>query len=146
MEIAEEGLQQALSTQQNYYIAGLYTNAGEAHYYLGHFDKAVEYASKAIQRREEIHLPSAYIVMGMTQRSMSAFVAADQSLTLAIEIAGQTEDKYALAAAWRELGELRICQHRKNDAKNALTQSITLFRELYNEPQANEIEARLNAL
>ncbi|NJM39594.1 MAG: hypothetical protein HC853_01885 [Anaerolineae bacterium] len=135
---------EAFSIQASNILAGLNTNAGEAHYYLGTHDNAIDFAMRAYQTEERPALPYAMTVIGMAYHAKDETALAEPAFTQAIALAAEIGDQYAEAAALRELGKLHRTLGRPIDVHTALTRSHEIYVKLGNAMEAEAVAKLLN--
>jgi tetratricopeptide (TPR) repeat protein len=113
-----------------YWLALNEANLAEAWFYLGQPAKAEEYAGQALRREEVVVRPYCLYVLGHVQRVRRHFAAAERRCREAITAGEEIQDPWALASAWRALGEVYRDANRCAEAHSALTQALDIYQRL----------------
>lgn len=124
---AEHGLALAQRLQSAFLVAGLAACAGEAAVGLGRLADAERFALQSLNTEEEAMRTYGLAVLGMIRRAQRAYGQAADLLNQAVRSAQDVEDKYAEAAAWRELGHTE----RDGGDPRAARESYDRATELY---------------
>jgi tetratricopeptide (TPR) repeat protein len=143
---ARLGLEIAEALNHGELIASLTSNAGEAHYYLGQFHEAEGYVIQSLRHEEPRQLPYALTVLGMVRRAQSRHDESIKHLREAMQFAQDTQDRYAEAAAWRQLGDTYRAANRPTQAQDAYTQALAHYNYMKLDKEIGEVTQALALL
>ncbi|MBX3016035.1 MAG: tetratricopeptide repeat protein [Caldilineaceae bacterium] len=116
--------------QQPYWLAINETNLAEAHCYLGNLDQAERYAEQALRQEETSVRPYCLYILGQIRRQQGHFALAERLCRDAITSAEANNDPWALAPAWRALGETYRDWGKADNAQLAFQEVLRLYQRL----------------
>ncbi len=129
-----------------YWIALNTSNLAEAHFELGNFTDAEDYAFKTIQQEETDTFAYGLWILGRVRHAQGNPDAAKELLTQAIQIAEKNEDRWQVAYSRRTLGEVYAAAGDFDAAQRELSAALALFRQMEIAAEAEKTERLLTEL
>ncbi|NJM41029.1 MAG: tetratricopeptide repeat protein [Anaerolineae bacterium] len=143
---AELGLNIALPLHHGWLIAILSSNAAEAHYYLGNFEQAEALIAQSLNQEEATFIPYALTVLGMVRRAQNQYEESIKHLKEAVQFAQDTQDRYAEAAAWRQLGDTHRAASQPTQAQEAYDKALAHYNYMKLDKEIGEVTQALALL
>lgn len=119
------------------------TYLAQAWLYCGALDKAEKYAQQGLAREEIVVRAYCLYLLGEVRRFQGRYAEGEQLCREAIAIGAAQQDQWALAPAWRALGELYLAAGQPHEATPALQQALTIYQQIGVTLEIEEIEALL---
>jgi tetratricopeptide (TPR) repeat protein len=113
-----------------YWLALNEANLAEAYFYLGQLEKSEEMAMVGLRREEVVVRAYCLYTLAHVRRAQGRYPEAERLCREAIEAAEKQQDHWALAPAWRALGETFRDAGNMAEAHAAFQQVLELFQQL----------------
>jgi tetratricopeptide (TPR) repeat protein len=113
-----------------YWLALNEANLAEAYFYLGRLKESEEMAVCGLQREEVVVRAYCLYILGHVRSAQGRYVEAEQLCREAIDVGEKLQDRWALAPAWRALGETYRDAGNLEKARSALKQVLEIYQRL----------------
>ena len=130
----------------SHWIANCAVNLAEAYRHLNNSPQAQQFAQLVLAQEEPYSTPYALFTLAHLKWEAAETAVASQLFADTARLASENEDKFMQAYTYQAWGELLLAQEDLAEAKNKLTQALSLFNILEIEEERTAVETQLAKL